>query len=46
MPSMSQNWLSIDDTTNLLRLAGFEVVRQEWRQLMPKRLFGIGTGVE
>jgi SAM-dependent methyltransferase len=43
MPSMSQNWLSIDDTTNLLRLAGFEVVRQEWRQLMPKRLLGIGT---
>jgi SAM-dependent methyltransferase len=43
MPSMSQNWLSIDDTANLLRLAGFEVVRREWRQLVPKRLLGIGT---
>jgi SAM-dependent methyltransferase len=43
MPSMSQNWLSIDDTANLLRLAGFEVIRREWRQLMPKRLLGIGT---
>src|SRR4029453_11155386 len=38
MPSMNQNWLSIHDTTNLLQLAGFEVVRQEWRQLMSKRL--------
>ena len=43
MPSMSQNWLSIDDTANLLQLAGFEVVRREWRQLMPERLFGLGT---
>jgi ubiquinone/menaquinone biosynthesis C-methylase UbiE len=43
MPSMSQNWLSMDDTANLLRLAGFEVVRREWRQLMPERLFGLGT---
>jgi SAM-dependent methyltransferase len=42
MPSLNQNWLSTDDTLNLLRLAGFEVVRREWRQLMPKRLFGIG----
>jgi SAM-dependent methyltransferase len=43
MPSLGQNWLSIDDTTNLLRLAGFEIVRREWRQLLPKRLLGIGT---
>jgi SAM-dependent methyltransferase len=42
MPSLGQNWLSTDDTLNLLRLSGFEVVRREWRQLMPKRLFGIG----
>jgi SAM-dependent methyltransferase len=45
MPSMSQNWLSIDDTANLMRLAGFEVVRREWRLLMPKRLLGIGTAL-
>jgi SAM-dependent methyltransferase len=43
MPSPDQNWLSTDDTTNLLCLAGFEVVRREWRQLMPKRLLGLGT---
>jgi hypothetical protein len=42
MPSLGQNWLSTDDTLNLLRLSGFEVVRREWRQLMPERLFGIG----
>jgi SAM-dependent methyltransferase len=43
MPSLGQNWLSTDDTTNLLQLAGFEVVRREWRQLMPTRLLGVGT---
>ncbi len=43
MPAPEQNWLSTDDTANLLRLAGFEVVRREWRQLMPKRLLGLGT---
>jgi SAM-dependent methyltransferase len=42
MPSLAQNWLSTTDTTNLLTLAGFEVIRREWRQLLPKRLFGIG----
>jgi SAM-dependent methyltransferase len=43
MPALGQNWLSIDDTANLLRLAGFEIVRREWRQLLPKRLLGMGT---
>ncbi|HEY2989147.1 MAG TPA: glycosyltransferase [Candidatus Binatia bacterium] len=43
MPAPDQNWLSTDDTANLLWLSGFEVVRREWRQLMPKRLLGMGT---
>ena len=43
MPSLGQNWLSTDDTTNLLRLAGLKVVRREWRLLMAKQLIGIGT---
>jgi SAM-dependent methyltransferase len=43
MPSIGQNWLSTDDTMGLLSLAGFEVIRREWRQLIPKRLFGIGS---
>ena len=43
MPIMQQNWLSTDDIAGLLRLADFEVIKREWRQLMPKRLLGIGS---
>ena len=43
MPQPDVNFLSSSDITNLLYLAGFEVVRTEWRQLVPKRLLGIGT---
>ena len=38
----SRNWLSTKDIENLLYLGGFQVVKSEWRQIMPKRLFGIG----
>lgn len=43
MPQGQQNWLSTTDIVNLLDLAGWEPVRREWRQLLPKRLFGLGT---
>lgn len=43
MPQVQQNWLSTDDMTNLLGLADYEVVRREWRQLLPRRMFGIGA---
>jgi SAM-dependent methyltransferase len=43
MPSVEQNWLSTNDTIHLLRLADFELVRLEWRQLLPKRWFGLGA---
>jgi SAM-dependent methyltransferase len=43
MPSVPQNWISTDDTINLLSLAGFETIRREWRLLIPKRLLGFGT---
>ena len=43
MPIMQQNWLSTEDIAALLRLADFEVIKREWRQLLPKRLLGIGT---
>ncbi|MBP2303220.1 glycosyltransferase [Azospirillum picis] len=42
MPQGQQNWLSTSDIVNLLDLAGWEPVRREWRQLIPKRLFGLG----
>lgn len=37
------NWLSTNDIVGLLELAEFEMVKREWRQLVPKRLFGLGT---
>ena len=43
MPHCRQNWLATRDTINLLTLADYEVVRREWRQLVPRRLFGVGT---
>jgi SAM-dependent methyltransferase len=43
MPAPPQNWLSTDDTINLLTLSGFEFVRREWRQLVPKRWLGLGS---
>jgi SAM-dependent methyltransferase len=42
-PQTQQNWLSTEDIENLLTLADFQVVKREWRQLVPRRLFGIGS---
>jgi SAM-dependent methyltransferase len=39
----SENWLSSDDLVALLELADFEVVKREWRMLVPRRLGGLGT---
>jgi SAM-dependent methyltransferase len=45
MPQEPQNWLSTEDISALVELADFEVVKREWRQLIPKRLFGLGRFV-
>jgi glycosyltransferase involved in cell wall biosynthesis len=42
MPNTQQNWLSTEDIENLLHLADFDVVKREWRQLLPRKLLGIG----
>jgi SAM-dependent methyltransferase len=42
MPSVDMNWLSTEDTMGFLKLADFEPVKQEWRQLVPRSLFGFG----
>jgi glycosyltransferase involved in cell wall biosynthesis len=42
MPQGQQNWLSTEDISNLLALSDFEVVKREWRQLLPRRLLGLG----
>lgn len=43
MPTLSENWLSTDDIASLMHLSGFEEVKREWRQLLPKRLLGLGS---
>ncbi len=40
---LPQNWLNMADIEGLLGLADFEVVKHEWRQLIPKRLLGLGA---
>ncbi len=42
MPQPAQNFLGSEDITNLLEIAGFEVVKREWRQLIPWGLLGLG----
>ena len=43
MPQVPQNNLPTADIANLLQLANFEIVRREWRQLIPRRMFGLGS---
>jgi SAM-dependent methyltransferase len=43
MPSVEMNWLSTDDTINFLNLSDFELVKRDWRQLIPRSMFGIGS---
>ncbi len=42
IPQKEQNWLTAKDLDGLLNLADFDVVKKEWRQLMPKPLLGLG----
>ena len=42
MPQPEQNWLAMKDIEGLLDLADYDVVKREWRVLMPKRLLGLG----
>ena len=42
MPQAELNWLPTQDIMGLLHLTDFEVIKREWRQLLPKRLFGLG----
>jgi SAM-dependent methyltransferase len=42
MPALSQNSLSADDISAILALADFDEVKREWRQLLPKRWWGLG----
>ncbi|MGN7612620.1 glycosyltransferase [Magnetococcales bacterium HHB-1] len=37
------NWLGTEEIEGLLSLANFETVKKEWRQLIPKKMFGLGA---
>jgi len=43
MPQGQMNWLSTADIVGLLELAGWQPVKREWRQLVPRSLLGLGT---
>jgi len=42
MPQPPQNWLNPADISNLLAIEGFEPIKWEWRQLLPRYLGGLG----
>lgn len=45
MPQKELNWLSTRDLANILHLSGFETVRMECRQILPKAMNGLGRFV-
>jgi len=43
MPQVEQNWLSGRDLADILELAAFDTVRVDARQIVPKRMAGMGA---
>jgi ubiquinone/menaquinone biosynthesis C-methylase UbiE len=43
MPTPPLAWLSTADIENMMSLGGVELIKREWRQLIPRRLGGIGS---
>jgi SAM-dependent methyltransferase len=43
MPQPEVNFLGPADISNILSLADFDVIKTEWRQIVPARLLGLGT---
>lgn len=42
MKTSNHNFLSTDDIHNLLYLSNYEFIKQDYRQIVPKKLFGLG----
>ncbi len=42
-PTISQNYLVTSDIEHLLNLSGFEVIKKEYRQLIPQKFLGLGS---
>jgi SAM-dependent methyltransferase len=45
MPEVETNWLQPADIINLVQLGDFEPVSQDWRQLVPASLMGLGSPI-
>ncbi len=45
MKQIDHNYLSTDDINNLLQLSGYNYIKRDFRQLIPKSFFGLGTFV-
>ena len=45
MPQVEQNWLSTKELSTILTLADFEVISHDSRQVLPKRLLGLGPAL-
>lgn len=43
MPQVEESWLAERDVVNLLDLGGFDVIQTDRRQILPRRLLGLGT---
>ncbi|MBR71890.1 MAG: glycosyl transferase [Rhodospirillaceae bacterium] len=43
MKQMPLNKLSTTDIENILKLSDFDIIRRDWRQLLPKKSFGLGS---
>ena len=42
MPQPQQNWLTTSDIAALLELSNYQLIKREWRVLIPRRLLGVG----
>jgi len=45
IPSVEKNWLRSKDIENLLEISNFQIIKNEKKQLLPKRLLGFGNFV-
>ena len=45
MQQVEQNYLTTPDIVNFLRLADFDMIARDWRQLVPVSLWGLGAAI-
>jgi SAM-dependent methyltransferase len=43
MPTTERNTMSSEDIIGMLHLADMDIIKRDWRQLIPRKLFGLGS---